>query len=167
MKDRLPFESRPYRLGVGIVLLNAEGHAFAAQRMDSRDPAWQFPQGGIDEGENPLEAALREMKEEIGTDRAEVVAESSHWLSYDLPPDLADKVWKGRYRGQKQKWFALRFLGTDADIDINTEHPEFSAWQWMPLEEVPRFIVPFKRALYDMVAAEFAPVARRLAAEKV
>ncbi|CAA7621140.1 RNA pyrophosphohydrolase [Magnetospirillum sp. LM-5] len=158
MSKPLPLHKRPYRLGVGLVLFNAEGLVFTARRIDTKEPAWQFPQGGIDEGEEPLEAALREMKEEIGTDKAEVIAESRDWISYDLPPDLADKVWKGRFRGQKQKWYALKFLGSDADIDIDTEHPEFSEWRWMKLAEVPALIVPFKRSLYDQVVAEFSGI---------
>ncbi|MBF0326377.1 MAG: RNA pyrophosphohydrolase [Alphaproteobacteria bacterium] len=158
MSKPLPLHKRPYRLGVGLVLFNAEGLVFTARRIDTKEPAWQFPQGGIDEDEEPLAAALREMKEEIGTDKAEVIAESRDWISYDLPPDLADKVWKGRFRGQKQKWYALKFLGADSDIDIDTEHPEFSEWRWMKLAEVPALIVPFKRSLYDQVVAEFAGI---------
>ncbi|OAN60938.1 RNA pyrophosphohydrolase [Magnetospirillum moscoviense] len=158
MSKPLPLHKRPYRLGVGLVLFNAEGLVFTARRIDTKEPAWQFPQGGIDEDEEPLAAALREMKEEIGTDKAEVIAESRDWISYDLPPDLADKVWKGRFRGQRQKWYALKFLGADSDIDIDTEHPEFSEWRWMKLAEVPALIVPFKRSLYDQVVAEFAGI---------
>lgn len=154
-----PFEYRPYRPGVGLVLFNRDGLVFTARRIDTREPAWQFPQGGIDEGEPPSAAALRELEEEIGTAKAEIIAESRDWLTYDLPPDIADKVWKGRYRGQRQKWFALRFLGEDADIDIATRHPEFSEWRWMPLAAVPALIVPFKRALYHRVVAEFSHLA--------
>ncbi|WP_173982782.1 RNA pyrophosphohydrolase [Magnetospirillum sp. SS-4] len=163
-KDRklLPLDQRPYRPGIGLVLLNSRGLAFVAQRIDTPDDAWQFPQGGMDEGEAPRQTALREMKEEIGTDKAEIVAESSDWIAYDLPPDIADKVWKGRYRGQSQKWFCARFTGADADIDLATAHPEFSRWQWMDLARVPELIVPFKRALYDRVVAEFLPVARAM-----
>lgn len=152
----LPLDQRPYRPGVGLVLFNRAGLVFTARRIDTKEAAWQFPQGGIDEGEDPATAAMRELHEEIGTDKARIVAESRGWISYDLPPDLADKVWKGRFRGQKQKWFALEFLGEDADIDIATEHPEFSEWRWMRLQDVPALIVPFKRALYDQVVAEFA-----------
>jgi putative (di)nucleoside polyphosphate hydrolase len=159
MSKSLPLHKRPYRSGVGLVLFNADGLVFTARRIDTREPAWQFPQGGIDEGEDPVTAALREMKEEIGTDKAEIIAESRDWISYDLPADLADRVWKGRYRGQKQKWFALKFLGSDADINIDTEHPEFCQWRWMKLSEVPALIVPFKRPLYDQVVAEFSGLA--------
>ena len=156
-----PFDLRPYRRGTGIVLLNGQGDAFVARRIDTGEAAWQFPQGGIDDGETPLEAARREMLEEIGTDRAELLAESTGWIAYDLPGDLADRVWHGRFRGQRQKWFAFRFLGTDADINIATAHPEFCEWRWMALAEVPALIVPFKRSLYDQVVAEFAPLTGR------
>lgn len=159
----LPFAQRPYRKGVGLVLFNAAGLVFTARRIDTREIAWQFPQGGIDDGEDPATAAMRELEEEIGTAKADIIGESRGWISYDLPADLADKVWHGRFRGQSQKWFALRFLGDESDIDIATEHPEFSEWRWMRLEAVPPLIVPFKRALYDQVAAEFAPLAARLA----
>jgi len=162
---QIPFDQRPWRLGVGIVLLNAQGEAFVGRRTDTAGPAWQFPQGGIDEGEDPLQAALREMKEEVGTDKAEFLAETRDWIAYDLPPDLADRVWKGRFRGQKQKWFAFRFRGADSDIALDTHVREFDAWRWMPLAEVPATIVPFKRALYDQVVAELLPVAERVARE--
>lgn len=165
MSHRRPLEERPYRSGVGIVLLNGQGHALVARRIDTKEPAWQFPQGGIDDGEDPLPAAMREMEEEIGTAKAELLAETTGWIAYDLPADLADRVWGGRFRGQRQKWFAFRFLGKDADIDIATKHPEFSEWRWMPLTDVPALIVPFKRALYETVVSEFLPVAERLAAQ--
>jgi len=114
-----------------------------------------MPQGGIDKGEAPEDAALRELREEIGTDNAEIVAESRHWLHYDLPSHLLGKVWKGRYRGQKQRWFALRFMGQDSDIDVATEHPEFDAWRWVELEDVPALVIPFKRDTYRAVVSEF------------
>lgn len=155
-----PLAALPYRPGVGIFLLNAAGEIFVAQRIDTRQEAWQMPQGGIDEGETPRQAALREMAEEIGTDRAEVLAESRGWLTYDLPPELVSKVWKGRYRGQKQKWFALRFLGEDSDIDLATPKPEFLSWRWLPADRLTDLIVPFKRALYRDVLAEFADLLR-------
>jgi len=158
-RDR-PLAALPYRPGVGIFLLNASGEIFVAQRIDTRQEAWQMPQGGIDEGETPRQAALREMAEEIGTDRAEVLAESRGWLTYDLPPELVSKVWKGRYRGQKQKWFALRFLGEDSDIDLATPKPEFLSWRWLPADRLTDLIVPFKRALYRDVLAEFADLLR-------
>jgi len=145
-----------YRKGVGIMLLDPQGRVFVAQRVDFTGDAWQMPQGGIDAGESPLRAALRELKEEIGTDKAAPIAESKRWLSYDLPTELAGRRWKGRFRGQRQKWFLMRFTGRDTDIDIATEHPEFRAWKWVPPAELPRLIVPFKRQLYLDLLQEFA-----------
>jgi len=152
-----PYAERPYREGVGIVLLNRSAQVFVAQRVDSKEPAWQMPQGGIDAGEDPHATALRELEEEIGTNAAEILAETDGWLTYDLPPVIADVIWKGRFRGQRQKWFLMRFTGTDADIDIATEHPEFSAWKWADFESLPALIVPFKRPLYEAVVLSFAP----------
>ncbi|MEM7223583.1 MAG: RNA pyrophosphohydrolase [Pseudomonadota bacterium] len=146
----------PYRPCVGIMLLNSANQVFVAQRLNHAHQAWQMPQGGIDKGESPQRAALRELKEEIGTNHAEILAESKQWLSYDLPTHLAPKLWKGRYRGQTQKWFALRFLGRDSDIDLETEHPEFKAWRWAPADELPALIVPFKRKVYEQVLEEFS-----------
>ena len=137
-------------------MFNAEGLVFAARRKDTKEPAWQFPQGGIDAEEEPAEAMLRELGEEIGTSNVTILAETKDWLSYDLPVDLADRMWHGLFRGQRQKWFAARFLGTDGDINVETKHPEFLEWRWMPLAEVPALIVPFKRGLYDAVVREFA-----------
>lgn len=151
----------PYRAGVGIMLVNQRGQVFIAQRIDNPGPAWQMPQGGIDKREEPLQAAWREMREEIGTASARFIGESKDWLTYDLPADLVPRLWKGKYRGQRQKWFAFRFLGTDRDINIATEHPEFSSWRWADLEELPGLIVPFKRRLYADLIAEFTPLIRR------
>lgn len=149
----------PYRLGVGIVLFNRDGRVFVGRRIDQTAEAWQLPQGGIDPGEAPAHAALRELKEEIGTDRAEIVGESRDWLVYDLPDELVGKVWRGRYRGQKQKWYAARFLGDDGDINLATAHPEFDAWKWAPIDALPDLIVPFKRELYRRIVAEFRHLA--------
>ena len=150
-----PTAEAGYRRGVGVMLLDPRGLVFVGRRLDTPD-AWQMPQGGIDAGETPREAALRELAEEIGTDRAELLAESHGWLSYDLPPELGGRVWGGRYRGQTQKWFAFRFTGSDADIDLAAAaHPEFDAWRWVPADELPRLIVPFKRPVYEAVLAEF------------
>jgi putative (di)nucleoside polyphosphate hydrolase len=153
----------PYRPGVGLMLFNGQGLVFTAKRIDTSGAAWQMPQGGIDDGEQPRQAVFREMKEEIGTDQAELLAETSDWLRYDLPTALVGKVWKGRFRGQTQKWFALRFTGRDCDIDIRTEHPEFDDWRWTRFDQLLDLVVPFKRDLYRAVMAEFAPVARDLA----
>jgi len=153
-----------YRPAVGIMLLNRGGDVFVGRRIDMPAglAAWQMPQGGIDEGETPQAAALRELKEEVGTDRAEVVAESRGWLYYDVPAEIAGGLWGGRYRGQRQKWFAMRFLGEDSYIDPSaTEHPEFDAWEWVAPERLPDLIVPFKRALYLDVLAEFRDICGR------
>ncbi len=147
--------SKPYRQGVGIVLVNARGRVFVAQRIDTKEPAWQMPQGGIDKGETPREAAIRELQEEIGTDKARIIGVTRSWLRYDLPADLQSKVWKGKYRGQEQKWFLMRFTGEDADINLETEHPEFSTWKWMAFSQLPRAIVGFKREIYKQVVAAF------------
>ena len=147
----------PYRRNVGVMLDNAAGNVFVAQRIDSGGPAWQMPQGGIDEGETPRQAALRELQEEtgIGPELVRIEAEMPDWVSYDLPQDLVGKIWKGRYRGQKQKWVLMRYLGRDSDIDIATEHPEFTRWRWLPPEELPGVIVPFKRHVYERIVAQF------------
>lgn len=149
----------PYRLGVGAVLLNAEGRVFVAQRIDTPG-AWQMPQGGIDKGEDPAEAVFRELEEEIGTAAAELIAETDGWITYDLPDDLRGKVWKGKYRGQKQKWYALRFAGSDADIDLTAhKHPEFSDWKWVDMTRLVDLIVDFKRPLYEQIVAAFCHLA--------
>jgi putative (di)nucleoside polyphosphate hydrolase len=157
-------DKRPYRLGVGILLFNKQGLVFTGMRADTPG-AWQMPQGGIDKGEEPRDAALRELSEEVGTDKAEIIAESKDWLSYDLPGDLSHKVWKGKYKGQKQKWFAFRFTGCDSDIrlDAHPDEIEFVRWRWTDFLELPNLIVGFKRPLYEAVAAEFAPLAKKLA----
>jgi putative (di)nucleoside polyphosphate hydrolase len=151
-----------YRPAVGIMLFNRGGNVFVGRRIDMPAglAAWQMPQGGIDPGETPHQAALRELNEEIGTDKAEIIAESRGWLHYDLPPEIAHGIaggmWGGRYRGQRQKWFAMRFTGEDGDIDpAATEHPEFDAWEWVAPKRLPDLIVPFKRQLYLDILAEF------------
>lgn len=155
MTDR---ESLPYRPCAGVVLADGAGRVFAGRRIDHQSGAWQMPQGGIDEGETPREAALRELEEETGVtaDLVSVEAETPGWVLYDLPDELLGKIWKGRYRGQKQKWLLCRFRGADSDIDIATAHPEFSDWTWMAPGALVEQIVPFKRAVYDEVFAAFA-----------
>jgi putative (di)nucleoside polyphosphate hydrolase len=150
-------DSLPYRPCVGVVLIDARGMVFAGQRIDSPSPAWQMPQGGIDEGEKPREAAYRELWEETGVTRdlVEFVGKTHGWVTYDLPPELLGKVWGGKYRGQKQKWFLFRFKGQDTDIRIATEHAEFSTWRWILADEMVESIVPFKRAVYDQVIRSF------------
>lgn len=144
-----------YRPCVGIMLLNDRGEVFVAQRADVFTEAWQMPQGGIDEGEDLPTAALRELKEEIGTDKVEILAESEGWLHYELPAEVVEKARHGYWRGQRQKWFVMRFTGDDSDINLATEHPEFNAWKWVPIAELPDLIVSFKRQVYLDLLAEF------------
>ena len=139
------------------MLINDDGHVFVGQRLDNNQNAWQMPQGGIDGDEDPQSAAYRELLEETGIEQENVkfLATSSKWLLYDLPEDLIPKLWDGKYRGQKQKWFLFKFLGTNKDINISTEHPEFSSWKWIPKENLLEEIVPFKKSVYESVLREF------------
>ena len=155
----------PYRPNVGAVLFNPAGLVFLARRADLPNAegaagGWQLPQGGIDAGEDPRTAVLRELAEEIGTDRAEILAEHPDWLTYDLPPELLGRALGGHYRGQRQRWFALRFLGSDAEIRLDADpHPEFDAWRWGRLAELPALAVGFKQAIYATLAEAFRPFA--------
>ena len=150
-------DRRPYRNGVGIMLINDRREVWVGRRAGMADDAWQMPQGGIDAGETPRAAALRELTEETGIapDMVEIIRESLEWLPYDLPRHLVPKLWDGRFRGQKQRWFALRFHGSDGDVNIATAEPEFRVWAWMAQDELIRRIVPFKRDTYARVFAEF------------
>ena len=148
----------PYRPCVGIMLINRRGLVFVGQRRNMATPAWQMPQGGIDEGETPADAARRELHEETGAEHAEILAESRQWHSYDLPRHLVGEIWGGAFRGQTQKWFLLLFGGDDTDIDLGGEEGEFSAWRWLEPAQLAQMIVPFKRPIYEAVLAEFAPL---------
>ena len=156
MADILPYHERPYRPCVGICLVNHEGLIFAGKRIDNRAEAWQMPQGGIDEGETATVACFREMKEEIGTDKADIITEYPQWLNYDIPKPLADRLWEGTFRGQTQKWILLRYHGTDQDINIQTDEPEFKSWQWMKPEMLVDLAVPFKKDVYRTLIDNFA-----------
>ncbi|KAB2884530.1 MAG: RNA pyrophosphohydrolase [Pseudorhodoplanes sp.] len=164
------FENLPYRPCVGIMLLNRQGLAFIGRRKDGPEHVdevhvWQMPQGGIDEGEDPWPAALRELYEETNIRSVEKIGEIEGWLTYDIPREIVGQAWKGKYRGQKQKWFALRFTGDDSEIDIahpggGHHKPEFIAWRWEPVANLPRLIISFKRAVYERVVGEFSNLAR-------
>ncbi|HTT80736.1 MAG TPA: RNA pyrophosphohydrolase [Stellaceae bacterium] len=147
-----------YRPGVGILLLNRERQVFVGRRigMPAGLAPWQMPQGGVDAGEEPRTAVLRELAEEIGTDKADILGETRDWLHYDIPAEIAGDLWGGKFRGQRQKWFAMRFLGEDRDINLAADsHPEFDAWQWVAPARLPELAVPFKRRLYLDVLDEF------------
>lgn len=150
-------EKLPYRPCVGLMILNADGHVFVGQRVDTYPEAWQMPQGGVDPGEKPRDAALRELWEETGIESGDVtvLAETDNWIPYELPHHLVPKLWKGKYRGQEQKWFLFRFTGTDSQINIETEHQEFAAWRWLPVDDMVEGIVPFKRDVYIEVVKAF------------
>ncbi|MCJ2008970.1 RNA pyrophosphohydrolase [Methylobacterium sp. E-025] len=171
-ESRDPGESLPYRPCVGVTLINRAGLVFVGRRKPEAGPehvagdlAWQMPQGGIDDGEAPQAAALRELHEEtnVGAASVRLLAEAPDWLSYDLPPDVRKQAWRGRYRGQTQRWFAFGFLGDDDAIDVErpgggAHKAEFDAWRWVPFAELPGLIVPFKRPVYEGVVAAFAPL---------
>jgi putative (di)nucleoside polyphosphate hydrolase len=167
MRDK---ERLPYRPCVGIMLLNAEGLAFIGRRADNEgEPEgagtwWQMPQGGLDKGEEPEAGARRELAEETGVRSARFIGKSREWLTYDLPRELIGVAWDGRYRGQKQMWFAARFDGEESEIDIGPHgghEPEFDAWRWAKIEELPSLVVPFKRKVYERVIEEFGDLARQ------
>jgi putative (di)nucleoside polyphosphate hydrolase len=161
------FESLPYRPCVGVVVFNRAGRVFIGKRRGGPEHvddthSWQMPQGGVDPGEEPWPAAQRELYEETNIRSVEKVAEIADWLTYDIPREIVGEAWKGKYRGQTQKWFAVRFNGKDSEIDVNHaagHKPEFSAWRWERLEELPALIIPFKRQVYERVVKEFAPFA--------
>jgi putative (di)nucleoside polyphosphate hydrolase len=157
--QHLRHDDLPYRPSVGIMLLNGDGLVFVGKRIDQA-AGWQLPQGGIDEGESVIEAGFREMEEETGTRNAVVLREHDEWLAYDLPSHLLGVALHGRYRGQRQRWLAMRFLGDDSEINIHTAEPEFEQWKWTDIETLPRIVVPFKRNTYATVIAAFRDLAR-------
>jgi putative (di)nucleoside polyphosphate hydrolase len=163
------FEDLPYRPCVGVLVLNRAGLAFMGRRIEGPEHidathAWQMPQGGIDKGEEPWPAALRELHEETNIRSVERLGEIADWLQYDIPREIVGQAWKGKYRGQTQKWFALRFTGDEGEIDLahpaGAHEPEFSAWRWEAMQNVPNLVVPFKRAVYERVVREFAHLAK-------
>jgi putative (di)nucleoside polyphosphate hydrolase len=159
-KPKIDPAKLPYRPCVGLMVLNRAGNVFVGNRIDQSIESWQMPQGGIDEGEEPWSTALRELEEEIGTAKVELLREHPDWLFYDLPPQLIGVAWEGRYRGQKLKWFAVRFTGTDADINLKTPHQEFSNWKWVGIADLLGLIVPFKRETYSKVIQAFGDLAK-------
>lgn len=157
MKDETDLKL-PFRPGVGMMIVDKDNRVFVGKRIDSKANGWQMPQGGIDIGETPSSAALREMHEEMGSDKGYIIAESSKWYSYRLPKFLISKLWDGKYCGQRQKWFLIRFTGEDSDINIHTKHPEFDSWRWIEIKDLLDNIIPFKHKLYSKVIAEFKGV---------
>jgi putative (di)nucleoside polyphosphate hydrolase len=164
------FEVLPYRPCVGLMVLNRAGRVFVGRRIDGPEHvddvhAWQMPQGGVDPGEDPWPAALRELREETNIRSVEKLGEIAEWLSYDIPRDIVGQAWKGKYRGQTQKWFAVRFTGNEDEIDIahpaGGHKPEFSDWRWERMEKLPALIIPFKRPVYEQVVKEFAKLAKK------
>ena len=143
MKDKLPM-----RQGVGIIVLNKQNQVFVGKRKDNPVDKWQMPQGGIDQNETPLNAMKRELAEETSIKNIKILKEIENWLEYELPPNLLGKIWKGKFRGQKQKWFIVKFLGQDSEVNLNTKHQEFIEWKWIFPDELPKVIVGFKREMY-------------------
>jgi putative (di)nucleoside polyphosphate hydrolase len=165
----MKFEDLPYRSGVGVMLFNRDGLVFIGRRLEGPEHvdlthSWQMPQGGIDPGEEPWPAAVRELREETNISSVERIGEIAEWLKYDIPREIVGQAWQGKYRGQTQKWFAMRFTGPESEI--NVAHPdgaaeaEFGAWRWEPVQNIPALVVPFKRLVYDRVVHEFARLAK-------
>ena len=152
------FQKLPYRNGVGIVVLNNENKVFVAKRIDNPKNFWQMPQGGVDEGENLLNAAYRELKEETSIFNVKLIKEIEDWTQYDLPSKLIGIIWKGRYKGQKQKWFIFKFLGKDTEINIKTKNPEFLDWKWIEIGKITEIVVDFKKEVYQKVKKEIKKI---------
>jgi putative (di)nucleoside polyphosphate hydrolase len=162
--------SKPYRPNVGIALFNAHGRVLIGHRFKHDGPEyilpgfeWQMPQGGIDPGEEPYQAALRELHEETGVSSASLIAEAPEWFTYEIPPEILHRSWRARYRGQRQKWFAIRFTGKDNEINVASpgggHKAEFVSWRWEPMKNLPQLIIPFKRPVYERVVKEFSSLA--------
>ncbi len=161
MSLKEPFGDPLYRPAVGMMLLNEENKIFVGQRADYEADAWQMPQGGIAPHEDVDQAMLRELDEEVGTRNVEILVKSKKWYKYDLPRELAKRLWRGKYKGQQQIWYALRFCGEDSDINIQTYHPEFREWKWIEKEDLLDLIIPFKRDLYTQVLEDLWPYVLR------
>jgi len=157
MKE-INYSCLPFRPGVGMMIINKDNKIFVGKRINSKTNGWQMPQGGIDLGETPSAAALREMKEEIGSGNGQIIAESKNWYSYRIPDFLVPKLWGGKFCGQKQKWFLIKFLGSNDEIEINTDSPEFEEWKWIAIDELLADVVPFKILLYQKIIKEFSPL---------
>ena len=147
------FKKLPLRKGVGVILLNSENKVFVAKRIDNPKNFWQMPQGGVDNNEDFLSAALRELKEETSINKVELIKELDGMTTYELPDNLLGIIWKGKYRGQKQKWFLMRFIGNDSEINLKTKHPEFLEWRWIEIDEITNFVVDFKFEIYQIIKA--------------
>ena len=152
------FKNLPLRNGVGVFLINKYNKVFVAKRIDNPKNFWQMPQGGVDEGEDLLTAAYRELKEETSISNVKLIKEIDSTLTYELPSHLLGKIWKGKYKGQKQKWFLMKFLGSDSDINIKTANPEFIEWKWIEVEKLPGVIVHFKKKLYEKLLPEIKKI---------
>jgi putative (di)nucleoside polyphosphate hydrolase len=148
----------PLRTGVGIAVLNSKNKVFVGKRKDNPFDKWQMPQGGVDQNESLLVAMKRELEEETSIKKIVILKEFNHWLEYELPEDLIGKIWKGKYRGQKQKWFIVKFIGDDNEININTKYPEFIEWKWIDVDLLPNLIVLFKKHVYEKVSAEIKKI---------
>ena len=156
------FAEIAYRPCVGILLFNTNGEVFVGQRIDTDGEAWQLPQGGVDANESPRDAAIRELTEEVGTAKAHIIAETVDWIAYDLPLEIRTRMWGGNFRGQRQKWFAMKFEGKDSDINLDAHEAEFKCWKWLPIKQLPEMIVPFKRGVYAELVRRFEPLSERI-----
>lgn len=158
MSKNIPLLKRPYRSCVGLMVFNKIGQVFCGQRLDNKAEAWQLPQGGIDEGETPIEAGFRELKEETSIVNVEFVSEYPEWLNYDIPLPLANDLWEGKFRGQTQRWLLFSFTGIDNEININTSHPEFKNWEWINPTQLPLKAISFKQEIYSKINKAFIPI---------